>query len=665
MCSQQLMPDDGSTGDDAEVLWQSNHIPSTIRRPWKVHQDDLECLLTSELREKQRNRHDRCLSTVAGQALDSLMRVGARSAYRALHAEHQRAYTAVSLRELAAFVDWRRSVLSRGVASRGPLPKPIGGSEAIMDATGCPTVEMQEMLQEMWDAVDICSKGEWVPIDAVATLKADGGQWDVLLQKSLSMDDTESVNKELAVRGDKRCSTQDLDEASESPASSSESRNGGSVWGGCESGDEPCRRSQRLRVQRGSHLASAISGVGSSRGAGNRGRLQVPVPSIDRRRGRLHHPNLHFGETGSSDTCDRRRRRGRSESGHSGSGGSRQLEQGPPCRRSARLQSLPAKPAEKTVASFEAGVAPKLPSRIVEMAEPARTVVSEIDVDSIACCVCASAEATDENDVGICDGCNRGFHMRCHIPMLSDFGNDEEQWFCARCVEALARINGLQFRAGDRVWVRLGHSSAACAARVSRLDFSSQSDSTPYWVVFENGGKGAWVGPKQIKERAAQEEHRGPRCQSIHGSLHDSLGSNSEPPSPATSSKITRANLLTTPGRARDGRRGGGREAPWTLKRRRPDDLGVNARSVVAAAEGRGDLSLATKKLRLRAQQFGNVDSLRSRSAADLIAEVQELLFETQMRQEKLEAVLQTQTESTHRSIPISGDGSSPQEQHS
>lgn len=62
---------------------------------------------------------------------------------------------------------------------------------------------------------------------------------------------------------------------------------------------------------------------------------------------------------------------------------------------------------------------------------------SGISLDDLQCCVCFVGDATDENDVILCDGqgCCRAFHMKCVYPHVTpeDIQNEDEDWFCPLC----------------------------------------------------------------------------------------------------------------------------------------------------------------------------------------------------------------------------------------
>jgi len=117
------------------------------------------------------------------------------------------------------------------------------------------------------------------------------------------------------------------------------------------------------------------------------------------------------------------------------------------------------------------------------------------------CCVCGLDGAEDDNDLGLCDRCDRGFHQRCHGPPVDFFGNPDDQWFCAECTEALAKQRGLRLATGDFAWVRVPVEAQPWPARVLRIDFSSLADPKPYWVQFFDTGpsQGSWVGETQVQ----------------------------------------------------------------------------------------------------------------------------------------------------------------------
>jgi hypothetical protein len=62
---------------------------------------------------------------------------------------------------------------------------------------------------------------------------------------------------------------------------------------------------------------------------------------------------------------------------------------------------------------------------------------SGISLDDLKCCVCFAGDATDDNDVLLCDGqgCCRAFHMNCVFPQVhaKDIEDENEDWFCPLC----------------------------------------------------------------------------------------------------------------------------------------------------------------------------------------------------------------------------------------
>eukprot|EP00930_Biecheleria_cincta_P027738 TRINITY_DN19424_c0_g1_i1.p1 TRINITY_DN19424_c0_g1~~TRINITY_DN19424_c0_g1_i1.p1 ORF type:complete len:454 (+),score=79.89 TRINITY_DN19424_c0_g1_i1:41-1363(+) len=57
----------------------------------------------------------------------------------------------------------------------------------------------------------------------------------------------------------------------------------------------------------------------------------------------------------------------------------------------------------------------------------------EAEALQAACCVCGGCDAAEDNDLALCDGCDRGYHQNCHKPRVSSFGGSDDQWFCAFC----------------------------------------------------------------------------------------------------------------------------------------------------------------------------------------------------------------------------------------
>eukprot|EP00535_Pseudo-nitzschia_heimii_P000918 CAMPEP_0197185506 /NCGR_PEP_ID=MMETSP1423-20130617/12081_1 /TAXON_ID=476441 /ORGANISM="Pseudo-nitzschia heimii, Strain UNC1101" /LENGTH=831 /DNA_ID=CAMNT_0042636587 /DNA_START=50 /DNA_END=2545 /DNA_ORIENTATION=+ len=62
---------------------------------------------------------------------------------------------------------------------------------------------------------------------------------------------------------------------------------------------------------------------------------------------------------------------------------------------------------------------------------------SGITLDDLQCAICMIGDATDENDVILCDGkdCHRAYHMHCVYPPVKkeDIEDEDNDWFCPIC----------------------------------------------------------------------------------------------------------------------------------------------------------------------------------------------------------------------------------------
>lgn len=118
-----------------------------------------------------------------------------------------------------------------------------------------------------------------------------------------------------------------------------------------------------------------------------------------------------------------------------------------------------------------------------------------------SCCKCHGGSVSADNDLGMCDRCDKAFHQKCHGPPVTYFGNPEDQWFCSQCTLDLAEMRKLQLQVDDFCWVQATGETVAWPARVLRIDFSSLADPKPYWVQFFDAGppEGAWVGEIHVK----------------------------------------------------------------------------------------------------------------------------------------------------------------------
>ena len=60
---------------------------------------------------------------------------------------------------------------------------------------------------------------------------------------------------------------------------------------------------------------------------------------------------------------------------------------------------------------------------------------SGISLDDLQCCICLQSDATDDNDLLLCDGCGcyRAYHQACVSPVVANV-DDDDDWFCPICV---------------------------------------------------------------------------------------------------------------------------------------------------------------------------------------------------------------------------------------
>lgn len=221
-----------------------------------------------------------------------------------------------------------------------------------------------------------------------------------------------------------------------------------------------------------------------------------------------------------------------------------------------------------------------------------------------ACCVCGGSEATDDNDLALCDNCDRGFHQRCHNPRVAHFGSPDDQWFCGRCVAELADSRGLRSSVGDFVWARLGTTSPPWPAQIVKVDFSTATDPKPFWVQFFDVGKtqGAW-----LSEHFVQPWSEGPKIAGVKDA------------------KRRRALELAKQAGAED------LDAPRTSEAQSETPLPARPR-----ADTRPGVASETPSKRKREQQELALDVGREAE------EIQSLLAKARGRQQKLQAHLGT-----------------------
>ena len=70
-----------------------------------------------------------------------------------------------------------------------------------------------------------------------------------------------------------------------------------------------------------------------------------------------------------------------------------------------------------------------------------------ISLDDLQCCICFVGDASDENDVILCDGenCFRAYHMNCVSPHVTlEQVEEEDDWFCPICTAMAKLIANIQ-----------------------------------------------------------------------------------------------------------------------------------------------------------------------------------------------------------------------------
>lgn len=112
-------------------------------------------------------------------------------------------------------------------------------------------------------------------------------------------------------------------------------------------------------------------------------------------------------------------------------------------------------PLEVTLHSNNCTNNPK--SALIQTVDP-KTDSGDVDDDMISledlkCCICFKGDATDENDVLMCDGqgCFRAYHMQCLKPVVSEV--DDDDWFCPLCTTMANLVANVQSEYTGDEWV--------------------------------------------------------------------------------------------------------------------------------------------------------------------------------------------------------------------
>ena len=123
---------------------------------------------------------------------------------------------------------------------------------------------------------------------------------------------------------------------------------------------------------------------------------------------------------------------------------------------------------------------------------------SGVSLDDLQCCICQLGDATDENDLLLCDGqgCCRAFHMSCVWPpiTLDDVeGKETEDWFCPLCQALPNMLAELQEACMDEEWVyrkeqrRSQRGKKQTSPHKRNKDDDSNTDSTSSSIESWNG----------------------------------------------------------------------------------------------------------------------------------------------------------------------------------
>jgi hypothetical protein len=155
-----------------------------------------------------------------------------------------------------------------------------------------------------------------------------------------------------------------------------------------------------------------------------------------------------------------------------------------------------------------------------------------IEAEDISCGVCGRAEATDENDILLCDfaGCDRALHMACVDPPLTTPPGEEQDWCCPRCcciAEMCGNINevcGTVFEGVAGVWDEVEAEGAALAVRVgaheARLKANAAKLRGPVGAgegqVGDDGEEGT-VASRRVNRAAAAAAHHTEEWQALTG----------------------------------------------------------------------------------------------------------------------------------------------------
>ncbi|CAJ1413361.1 unnamed protein product, partial [Effrenium voratum] len=464
--------------------WNSPAIPPTIRRPWRVFEEDLE----DQVAEAASQSEEAAAHT--RERIAAVQAKGAKLAFASLPEAEQRTYMEVSIQELAAFVCWRRTQAAR--QERGEVP---------------PTE-----FEAGWDLLDIEEKAEWLPEDCWAALAADA-QWAGLLadkpqvptqplkgeQKKAPLKQepkkTDSVQApaptgKKAPKQEKQSVAAPKAEAKKAVVKQEPKQ---------QAPAKPAPKAQAQAKPAPKAQAQEATRPPAKQAPKAPAKLQEPQPA-EGRRSKAKAAEKAAGEKASRPPKEPKEPKEPKAP----------KEQKEPKPKAPKEQKGP-KPKELTKAKArqrdEEDELPLVPQDAgaprARRGRGGKAVPENLYPEALKahCCKCSSDAATDANDLGMCDRCDKAFHQKCHDPPVKYFGHPDDQWFCGDCTLELAQMRKLSLQVNAFCWVQNTGESTTWPAQVLRIDFSSLADPKPYWVQYFDAGppEGAWVGEVHVR----------------------------------------------------------------------------------------------------------------------------------------------------------------------
>ncbi|CAK0796378.1 unnamed protein product, partial [Prorocentrum cordatum] len=511
------------------ITWESSQIPPTIRRPWRVFEEDLEDKLEDTEGETE------AVLAITRERLASVQARGAPAAFAQLSQDLQRTFVEVSIVELAAFVSFQRQQVQSGGAT---------GEEAAAAA---------------WDTLDCEAKAEWVPEDPRAALALDA-RWAPLLADGppqrgeayaaaagaeappgagapaapleaqapkptkLKSEPKEPPTKLKSEPREPAAAAPPPGPKPKVPEPSADAASASAApCAGVREGDPPAPAEHQEPTDKAAGPAEGAVPVSG-------GHPEVGDSAVARPRrqsaGLASGASAAAAAVGGSDIASRTRRACSGRPGGAESAGAPAVRSRPQrgaavAARTVRCAAAATNDDADDAAGDEfSGGAQRVGAKRQPLGQLAGGERLYPELDDLECCVCGGVEASDDNDLAMCEMCGKGYHAKCHDPPEKHFGNLSDKWFCGTCREAIATQRGLRLRVDDYTWVNFppAPNGTPWPAKVLKLDFSTEQDPEPYWVqFFESVGHrkstGIWVGDQHARPWA-----EGPAWHSIRDS---------------------------------------------------------------------------------------------------------------------------------------------------